>query len=305
MAVDSTFDVTPVGLISARKEGYRLGSASSAQPDMVSAGITDKGRLRLTAGGSPGRATVRMNMKKGGKTISNALTFHTAEVSNASVESSCPQAKAYGGPVRYLAGSTVEFDYSMQGPDGKNLHGHGIYPLDIEGARLAETQETGKLRAIVDPTAKRVKIESKLSDSTVDGPIVGKAKIDKLEWTERAWKGANVEDTEQIARILGLAVGETIGGQPLAFSDGVPICQGVPDVEIQNSTPQTCAVEMTNSIIQPVGGQVRRSSRGLKVSGKQVGQCKFEVSVKDTPNSPTLEFSAEVKESLEGITLDG
>jgi hypothetical protein len=62
---------------------------------------------------------------------------------------------------------------------------------------------------------------------------------------------------------------------------------------------------MTNSIIQPVGGQVRRSSRGLKVSGKQVGQCKFEVSVKDTPNSPTLEFSAEVKESLEGITLDG
>jgi hypothetical protein len=132
MAVDSTFDVTPVGLISARKEGYRLGSASSAQPDMVSAGITDKGRLRLTAGGSPGRATVRMNMKKGGKTISNALTVHTAEVSNASVESSCPQAKAYGGPVRYLAGSTVEFDYSMQGPDGKNLHGHGIYPLDIE-----------------------------------------------------------------------------------------------------------------------------------------------------------------------------
>lgn len=193
-------------------------------------------------------------------TESDRFTMRTAVPESIELSNLCDS----DGDQFYLVSEKEIFlGYDMKLNDGQEVIGYGYYPLSVEpegGVTIKQDSKTYDFVVLeTGSTAGQITLTSEVSDESWTINLVEPAAID----------GAALLFEEAV----DVGESETFRVEPTV--QGSTICQSSAVVDIEVLTPEVCDVEKLEDEAEELTSSLTRLSGWLKVSGKQVGDCKF------------------------------
>ncbi|MFB6350602.1 MAG: hypothetical protein ABEN55_05070 [Bradymonadaceae bacterium] len=229
---------------------------------------------------SAGTADITVDVKKAdGTTVSDGFTLEAREAKKIELSHPCGESSSNTKPV-YLTGQTVAVEKTLYGPNGDELTGRGLNPVDVSGpssgAALADPAgDSNLLNVATGDTAGTITLSPTIGGKDLKLDVKDESKIDTVEWLG----GSSSSNSKPMLLPMDKSKDEGVMF-PTFEIGGRPVCKGEVSLSVDNKTPDVCSAA-TEHPDNPgaMFAEYGDMHTTVKLTAKKQAMCKFDVSV--------------------------